>query len=143
MIIYPICLVRTTQYSDGFLKLQTAQVWKKFVERELIVYVIAIIPINLLFCKSISLCLSHYSLAIFSIHPPLWLEGILKVNRVVMITKISSQFAFFGSKYPHLSRYINILKPILYLVFVSHFIACLFSWTLIVKSLQSFNANLI
>ena len=63
---------------------------------------------------------------------PNWLEGILRLNRVLLIGKVSVQFALFSSKYPQITRTLNIIKPTFFLVFVSHFISCLFSWSLLV-----------
>jgi len=72
---------------------------------------------------------------------PLWLQGILRINRVLLIGKMSSQFSFFTSKYPQIARTMNIIIPTFYLAFVSHFISCLFSWTLLVEPKRYFEYN--
>jgi len=41
--------MRTAQYFYGILKLQTKQVWHKFVEKGFVTYVIALLPFNLIF----------------------------------------------------------------------------------------------
>jgi len=132
--MYPIFLIRTAQYFYGILKLQTKQVWQKFVEKGFITYLIAALPFNLIFSKDFfpSVCLI-INLAIIDPNIPLWLEGILRLNRVLLIGKVSGQFALFSSKYPQITRTLNVIKPTFYLVFVSHFISCLFSWSLLVK----------
>jgi len=129
LIVYPICLVRTAQYVYGLLQLQSKQVWKKFRDRGFISYVFAAIPFNIIF------------VLMDSDSVPLWLQGILRINRVLLIGKMSSQFSFFTSKYPQIARTMNIIIPTFYLAFVSHFISCLFSWTLLVEPKRYFEYN--
>lgn len=72
---------------------------------------------------------------------PLWVQGLLRLNRVLLIGKVSTQFSFFTSKFPQIARTMNILTPTFYLAFVSHFISCIFSWTLLVEPKKSFEYN--
>ena len=120
MITYPILLMRTAQYHSGIIKLQSAQVWRNFYREGFITYILALIPTNLVF-------------GIINPHIPYWVEGVLRLNRVLLITRVSNQIAFFGSRYPQATRILTTLAPTFYLVFVSHFISCLFNWSLLVR----------
>ncbi len=60
------------------------------------------------------------------------LIGILKLNRVLLLPKVPPQLEMFSAKYPEFAVYFNILKPVFYLIFGSHLIACLFSFSLLV-----------
>jgi len=127
-IIYIVLLTRTAQYHQGVLSLDSKLVWRKIWERGIILDLIATIPFNLIFSF------------VDTDRVPL-LIGILKLNRVLLLPQVPPQLEMFSAKYPEFAVYFNILKPLFYLIFGSHLIACLFSFSLLVEPVENYSAN--
>lgn len=131
-ILYFILFARTAQYHQGVLSLDTKMIWRKLWERGIILDLIAIIPFNLIFCIGNFFLRLIFFLAFMEINRFPLLIGILKLNRVVLLPQVPPQLEMFSAKYPEFATYFNILKPVFYLIFGSHLIACLVSFSLLV-----------
>ena len=69
------------------------------------------------------------------------LIGVLKLNRVLLLPKIPPQLEMFSAKYPEFALHFNMLKPLFYLIFGSHLIACLVSFAFMVEPVENYYWN--
>lgn len=119
-IIYPILVLRTAHYAYGILTLDKKIIYPSLLEKGFILELFALVPFNLV-------------LGAPSLEEPRLLIGLLRMNRTFLIKRLPAQLSLFGSQNPKLTKYLNVIKPTMYLAFVWHLTSCLWSWLVTVS----------
>ena len=128
-LAYLFLQTRTAQYIYGKLTFDTRPTYSSLKEKGLLLEIIALIPFNLILGIFFPL-LANFFEGSLGVKEPIYVIGILRMNRILLLRRLPAQFSIFESKWLKLTPYLNIIRPTFYLAFVWHFTSCLWDWFL-------------
>ncbi len=127
-ILYVFLQTRTAQYFHERLTLDYQIILRSLLEKGLIVELISLIPLNLI-------------LGIAQVKQPIYIIGLLRMNRVILIKKLPYEFGLFATKWLKITSHLKVIRPAFYLAFVWHFTSCLWNWFLLFDIENQYEQN--
>ena len=125
-VFYSLVQLRIAQYEEGVLTLKLKTLIKLYFERGFLVEIIGLIPLNLITGKRFKSLI--YYVGLCNIEDPIVLISILRLNRIILLTRVNGILALVTTKYPKIMKFISVLKPLGFLFFIWHLTSCMWMW---------------